>query len=158
GDPHLPALLERGLVSRRLVDVSVAIIWDDPAWCPRVFDVLMREPRVAQGKAWLDLSREYVAYLAHHSYRPADRLGRVARARNAPLDALIPLALDHQRGACLRLLRRGLRSPQHCHRLAAAAVLLLFDAPWGRRELLAVLAASDCWHATRECRFALRES
>jgi hypothetical protein len=158
GDPHLPALLERGLVSRRLVGVSVAIIWDDPSWCPWVFDVLMREPRVAQGKEWLDLSREYVAYLARHSYRAADVLGRFARARHAPLDALIPLALDHQRGACLRLLRRGLRSSQHRHRLAAAAVLALFDAPWSRRELLAALAASDCWHATRECRFALRES
>jgi hypothetical protein len=158
GDPHLPALLERGLVSRRLVDVCVAIIWDNPDWCAWVFAVLMREPRVARGKAWLDLSREYVDYLAHHSYRPADVLGRFARDRHAPLDALIPLALDHQRGACLGLLRRGLRSRCESHRLAAAVVLALFDRPWSRRELLAVLAASDSWHATLECRLALRES
>jgi hypothetical protein len=158
GDPNLPALLERGLVSRRLVDACIEIIWDDAAWCAWVFAVLVRHPRLARGEAWLDLSRRYVAYLARHSYRAADVLGRFAQARHAPLDALIPLALDQQRGACLRLLRRGLRSRCASHRSAAAAVLAVFDTRWSRRELLDALAASDCWHATRECRLALRES
>lgn len=96
-------------------------------------------------------------YLARHGYPVGKLIEELLRNLRGSYAALL-VALDHAPERLPSVLRRLLRSRGDRERLAAAAVLALFDSDWSRRELLAVLEESSDQDATVECRTALYES
>ncbi len=123
----------------------------DPRWCEPLFDLLIRTD---PGNDFLRM--RCLAFLFRHAHRPQDLRREMARPAEASEGEMALLALEHAPDLALSIFRRALRSKVPLARDEAAAVLALFDRPWSRRELLAVLSESTDPHATAAACSALR--
>jgi hypothetical protein len=161
GAEDLPQFLRRALQAPPDGTTSAALDvigrQGGEGWCEVVHDLLRRlrpDGPPPQPHLW----KESLALLLRKSYRPEETAAALGSADSHVIGEAALLALEHAPTAALPLLRRALRSSVPCNRSTAAAVLGLIDAPWSRRELLAVLEGSDDQEATAECRAALQES
>jgi hypothetical protein len=152
--PELSQYLEQALEKPHVAVPVIEVVTDNPEWCPKVYDLFVRS---CGGRHCSGLLTEAAVYLCKHDYRTREVIEGLTSAELLDHRVAIQLTLEHCADLLLPLLRRALRFPFHWSRLAAAAVLTLFDTDWSRRELLSILNESDDLDATIECRTALYE-
>jgi hypothetical protein len=153
GAGELDCYIEKALRIAHSSAAAADVTYEDPKWCPTVFEVL-REEATRHGR----LNPAFVDYLTRHDFR-APEVFDLVRAENSPdWLRLIAIALRPGMGHLLRpTLREALDSRNPFDRIPAAAILALINADWCRADLLRRLNASTDWAATAECRAALRE-
>jgi hypothetical protein len=130
---------------------------DAAAWCPELFGLFARLDPAGQPPHPYLWSKA-TGTLLRHGHGGAGVAAALPRAGSHVVGEAAVLALEWLPAVAPHLLRRALRSDVPANRCTAAAALALFDQPWSRAELLAVLGGSDDQLATCECRAALAES
>ncbi len=157
--PNLDQYLEDALrnSSRDMVSTSLDIIlqYDSSHLCQRVYELFSSvdsSDRPEQSGLWI----QALEFLLLHSYPTADVKASLARATGMAVGEAVLLSLEYAPELALPLIRRGLFS-EVWNRFQIIATLTLIDAPWSKRELLAVLEASDEKESTAEVRAALME-
>jgi hypothetical protein len=156
GAEGLPRYLEQALDNPDTVATATRLFRDDPAWCPRVFALLLRGP---QPDGMECFNHEACArYLGRHHFQVRAVIDYLLTEDRPRWDVIIELAAADDRDRLPRFLREGLGANWPEHRLTAAAALALIDTPWSRRLLRSVLTRSRNPDRTVEARAALRLS
>lgn len=156
-DDHIRSVLRGSAAGGLAAALELISINDDPKWCKVVFEVL---EQLSSGKYGGHPYAEKLClrFLFRHSYRTPQLRSALLRDWGMVEGEVALLAMEYAPDLALPIFRKALRSSIPMSRLEAAAVLALFDRPWSRKELQAVLEESDDHHLTAAARAALRVS